>query len=230
MKFSAAAEMLPTKEAKLAMMAAPTMTETVRAVQVDPLNVEPQRNTRVQERASAQSAQREVGGQGEVWRNVAEIQAKLSSKLKTSVNAEESHSSLQLALENKELAARQERYVKALQDAGKDDTDIVGYAIAVNGKIASADVYASNGLFRKLWPRLLKSAATEAIGADEVKDVKAPAMDDVVMFLTEQKDAPEQVAKPVQGVTVSARASESAYDAETRATDGKFLHRSKLAR
>ncbi len=92
-KFSVAAEMLPTKEAKLAMMAAPSAAATGalrRAEAVFDPEAEPQqrreppRNTRVIE---GEPQQREVGGQGEVWRNVAEIQQKLSAKLKTTVKS-----------------------------------------------------------------------------------------------------------------------------------------------
>jgi hypothetical protein len=232
-KFSAAAEMLPTKEAKLAMMASPQATGAPRRGQAefDPTfepqqRAEPPRNTRIIER---EPGQREVGGQSEVWRNVAEIQKKLSLRLKKTVNSDVSQSSLQLALEHKDLAAQQERFVKALQGAGEVEDDIVGYAIAVNGKIASADVYASNALFRKLWPRLLKAAATEAISAEEVKDAKVPSPADVAAFLLQPADVKTEEVKPVAGISVTARAAETSYDAETY-RGGQLLHRSKLAR
>lgn len=236
-KFSASAEMLPTKEAKLAMLAAETGASNVGALrnrraengvpEQRTVNVEPQRQ-RANDVGSL-TEQTPMGGQSEVWRNVAAIQQKLSAKLKKSVTASVSESSLQLALENTDLAAEQERYVKALQAAGETDTDIVGYAIAVNGKIASADVYASNALFRKLWPRLLKTAATEAISADVVKDAKAPDAASVSMFLAQPADAKEEVSAPVEGISRTARNADTSYDTETTRA-GQFLHRSKLAR
>lgn len=242
-KFSASAEMLPTKEAKLAMMATASVArpsappnagiplQTGRGEQQQ-LNIDdgPPQAARQANSTASLTEQGPVGGQGEVWRNVAAIQEKLSTRLKTKVNSEVSQSSLQLALENKELAGEQERYVKALQSAGEKDDDVIGYAIAVNGKIASADVYASNALFRKLWPRLLKTAVTEAISADEVKDIKVPDKTDVNAFLAQPADVKEeQVPSPVDGITVRARAAETSYDTETT-RDGRFLHRSKLAR
>lgn len=251
-KFATSAEMLPTKEAKLAMMAAPLRDPAPTAglsARADlPLDrgaspsrgeeheqrviesAEPQQRANVIDRNRTDSLTERgpAGGQSEVWRNVAAIQEKLSMKLKKQVASEESQSSLQLALENKDLAAEQERYVKALQGAGEAESDIVGYAIAVNGKIASADVYPSNALFKKLWPRLLKTAVTEAIGAEEVKDAKAPAPADVQMFLA-RDEAKEESAAPVAGVATTARASAAAYDTETT-RGGQFLHRSKVAR
>ena len=41
--------------------------------------------------------------------------------------------------------------------AGKHK-DIVGFAFAINGRINSAEIYPSNGLFAKMWPKLLKSS------------------------------------------------------------------------
>lgn len=245
-KFATSAEMLPTKEAKFAMMAAPAADGSAsaglnitnpRTIQLHSIDREQRTyNAEPQQRAGAASNGNEsftesgpAGGQSEVWRNVAAIQEKLSAKLKTKVASETSQSSLQLALENKDLAAEQERYVKALQGAGESEADIVGYAIAVNGKIASADVYPSNALFKKLWPRLLKTAVTEAIGADEIKDAKAPAATDVELFLARAPDAKEETASPVAGFATTARAEAASYDTETT-RGGKFLHRSKVAR
>jgi hypothetical protein len=250
-KFATSAEMLPTKEAKLAMMAAPAARSQIPAAGLSARADRPldrgdirreDRDQRIvglgepQQRAETTSNSTEslterapAGGQSEVWRNVAAIQEKLSMKLKKKVASEESQSSLQLALENKDLVAEQDRYVKALQAAGEAENDIVGYAIAVNGKIASADVYPSNALFKKLWPRLLKTAVTEAIGADDVKDVKAPAKADVELFLARAPEAKEETATPVDGFATTARAEAASYDNETT-RGGKFLHRSKVAR
>ncbi|MDO9384429.1 MAG: hypothetical protein Q7T86_16375 [Hyphomicrobiaceae bacterium] len=247
-KFMTSAEMLPTKEAKLAMMAAPGASSQIPtaslSARADPRdrgvrradreqrtvdNAEPQQPAETLSNSTDSLTERgPAGGQSEVWRNVAAIQEKLSMKLKKKVASDESESSLQLALEDKDLAAEQERYVKALQAAGEAGDDIVGYAIAVNGKIASADVYPSNALFKKLWPRLLKTAVTEAIGAEDVKDVKAPAMADVELFLA-RDDAKEETDAPVAGISTTARASAASYDTETT-RGGQFLHRSKVAR
>lgn len=246
-KFSASAEMLPTKEAKFAMMAAPTTTaalartEEPRARGDRPLpqraDVDTRNVDRFQRQAEEQSREalaaslnaRPASGQGEVWRNVEVIQEKLSAKLKKSVASQESASSLQLALEDKDLAEHRERFVKALQPVGEAEGDVVGYAIAINGKIASADVYASNALFKKLWPRLLKTAVTEAISAEEVKDAKAPVTAEVAAFLAQPADVKAEQVQAVVGTSVRARADATSYDAETYRGD-TFLHRSKLAR
>jgi ARG/rhodanese/phosphatase superfamily protein len=101
--------------------------------------------------------------QGAVWQNVTVAQDKLSQNVGTRVNSAASESSLQLALENKAVQKSADEYVKALSGITEGQNDVIGYAFAINGKVNSADVYASSGLFKKLWPKLLKASAIEAI-------------------------------------------------------------------
>ena len=57
---------------------------------------------------------------------------------------------------------------------------IVGVIVAVNGKVQAVDVFESTPLFRKLWPKLLKSYALDAIAAANDKngaDQKCPLVD-----------------------------------------------------
>ena len=42
-------------------------------------------------------------------------------------------------------------------------TDVVEYALALNGQVKGADLYASPELFRSMWPKLPKSSAIEAL-------------------------------------------------------------------
>jgi hypothetical protein len=101
--------------------------------------------------------------QGEVWGKVAEAQDKLSRNVQAVVNAQSSETSLQLSLENAKLQEMREAYIKNLVKIVEGQTDVIGYAFALNGKINSADVYASSELFKKLWPKLLRASAVEAI-------------------------------------------------------------------
>ncbi|HEV7373092.1 MAG TPA: DUF6569 family protein [Pyrinomonadaceae bacterium] len=101
--------------------------------------------------------------QGEVWDKVSETQAKLSVNAEVTVTSNASASSLQLSLENKKVKEMTGNYVKKLSGIIDGKSDVIGYAFAINGKINSADVYGSSVLFRKLWPKLLKASAVEAI-------------------------------------------------------------------
>jgi ARG and Rhodanese-Phosphatase-superfamily-associated Protein domain len=100
--------------------------------------------------------------QGKVWDEVAALQEKASTYAGVRVQSTTSPSSLQLALENADLNKRLDGYIDALSKTIEGRDDVTGMAFAINGKMNSADVYADAELFRKMWPKLLRSAATEA--------------------------------------------------------------------
>lgn len=113
--------------------------------------------------------------QSEVWNKVSEAQKKLSTNTGVDVTANASGSSLQLALENSKVSATTEEYVAKLTSLIRGKSDVIGYAFAINGEINSADIYVSNHLFNKLWPRMLKAAAVEAVGESNRASADAPA-------------------------------------------------------
>jgi hypothetical protein len=123
----------------------------------------------VERRDLAQRHQRQepapLGSQSEVWQTVGRLQQELSARLAAPVESGQSRTSLQLSLENATLQTALAGYTGALEAAGADGTDIIGAVVVLGGRIASADVYPSNGLFRKMWPKLLKAAATEALAS-----------------------------------------------------------------
>ena len=106
--------------------------------------------------------------QHEVWEKVSEAQDKLSEKLGAPVRESLSETSLQLTLENEKIDERIERYMRELTSiVDKADGSVIGYAYAINGQVNGADVYASSDLFRKLWLKLLKANAVEAVAEFE---------------------------------------------------------------
>ncbi len=113
--------------------------------------------------------------QSEVWSKVSEAQKKLTANTGVDVTANASGSSLQLALENSTVAATTEEYVAKLAELTRGKTDVIGYAFAINGEINSADIYVSNHLFNKLWPKMLKAAAVEAVSESKVASANTPA-------------------------------------------------------
>jgi len=79
------------------------------------------------------------------------------------VEANASPSSLQLALESKDLAdglkqMREELAAKLLQRS-----DFIGVAYAINGKLVNAEIYGNARLFAKLRDKVLEAAVAEAV-------------------------------------------------------------------
>jgi hypothetical protein len=171
--------------------------------------------------------------QREIWKSVTEIQGKLSSNLSAPVAAARSRTSLQLALENGELERAQADYVKALQPLGEQDDDIVGYVFAVNGKLNSADIYPSNGLFRKMWPKLLRASATEALGERNGTAEPAPPVAAADSFLASPKDAPSVQKSAGPGGRIEMRESAKTLFMEAApaaAPASAWVHRNYLAK
>ena len=128
------------------------------------------------------------GQQGEVWKTVMDNQGKLTARLSAPVNAAESPTSLQLALESRELEEKIAAYEAALKAAGENRADIIGVVFVINGQVTCAEVYGSNALFRKAWPKLLNAAAVEAFGERAAKSATAPSAREIERFLARAAD------------------------------------------
>jgi len=132
---------------------------------------------------SLKMAAKYSGDQQKVWAMVDDFRTKGFSKAKVSAQqamASPSPTSLQLALENDKVKQSTQKYVQDLQKLGAEQSDVIGYAFAVNGKVNSIDVYANNALFKKMWPKLINASATEAFSeAEEGKKYTAPKVDAV---------------------------------------------------
>lgn len=110
-------------------------------------------------------AAKSAGDQRSVWSGVKKSQDRLQASLGRVVASDASATSLELTLENEDVKKRAASYVQALVGTVERHPDAIGVVLAINGEMYSADVYGSRSLFRKLWPKLLESAAIEAIAA-----------------------------------------------------------------
>jgi len=133
--------------------------------------------------------------QGEVWKEVEVAQMKLADSVGKPVAAPESKSSLQLTLEDKAVKESSEEYEKALAGVVEGKNDVIGYAFAINGKVNSADIYGSSGLFRKLWPKLIKASAVEATSEKKEGNFGMASEADVFMCVS-NADAAKPTTRP----------------------------------
>jgi hypothetical protein len=183
--------------------------------------------------ARAAYSAKEHRGQSAVWKNVAQMQERLAAKLGESVRSEVSATSLQLSLENPRLQEAIAPYLAAVSPAPDAHPDVIGYAVALNGTVMSADVYASERLFKKLWPKLLQANAIEAVAESEPGKATGPVTEqDVKSFLTAAeggKPADEAVTGQVYVMTVEGE-KQILFDTCDRARENLVIHRSVLAR
>ena len=155
--------------------------------------------------------------QGDVWKNVAVAQDKLSQNVGTRVNSAESESSLQLAVENPKVQQTADSYVKGLSHIVYTKRSVIGYVFAINGKVNSADVYASSTLFIKLWPKLLRASAIEAVSELRSGQKSEPVTQENARKFLSDSEAPAPSEQEVTGrVKLVTRENKESVFFETR--------------
>ncbi|KAB2918339.1 MAG: hypothetical protein F9K29_08335 [Hyphomicrobiaceae bacterium] len=219
MRFSSAQEAMPSRSALLA-MAAP------------PAEPQPQPGDG-RARVAAPEPNDVANKQRKVWEQVTSTQNKLAGGLNAQVAAPQSATSLQLTLENEKLKEARAAYTAALEALGKKDDDVVGYVVAINGKISTANLYPSNALFRKMWSKQLAASVTEAIG-EKLQAPQAaappPPPPKVSEFLAEAERGKPHERAVAADVRVETRDADRALYNEARSPKGKWIHRSYLAK
>jgi len=114
-------------------------------------------------------AAKQAKSQQAVWEAVAAEQEKLSRGIGKSVRKPASATSLQLSLEDADVEKQIQEYRRVLLPLGRREKNAIGFAYAINGRFNSADIYGDPGLFQKLWPKLVESAACEALSMRDEK-------------------------------------------------------------
>jgi hypothetical protein len=222
-QFSTAAAAVPSREMKLAMKAPLPVAAPDGGASADP--------TRLHGTAAGETGIR----QQRVWDGVRKTQTMLTGSLGAQVRSLQSASSLQLALENEKLMQAQSGYIDALKPAGESADDIVGFVFVVNGAVNSADVYPSNGLFRKMWAKLLTASVIEAIGHRGEAAATPPDIAAVTAFLAAAESGKSSQTTLNAGVRLETREAATAYLFETvraasPAAPESWVHRNYLAK
>lgn len=127
--------------------------------------------------------------QQEVWQTVGQTQRLLGKNLRTSVTSNVSSSSFQLTLEETPVKEKVEESLNKLISIINHHPDAIGYVFVVNNKILTSDIYFSQSLFKKLWPKLLKAAILETL-LHQGTEITLPqvTIDDVKQFLDNENN------------------------------------------
>lgn len=176
------------------------------------------------------AAKRDVS-QARVWGEVGVAQEKLSASVAVPVQSARSQSSLQLALENDKVQASATDYVEKLSSIVEGQNDVIGFVFAINGKLNSADVYGATWIFSPFWPRLLKTAAIEAVAERTSAEKWEPvSIASAAEFLTASEQGAETINEVTKRTHMLQRESEKSLFFETRdmAHNGLWIHRNYL--
>jgi hypothetical protein len=154
------------------------------------------------------------GAQDKVWDEVAKSNSKIGNESESGNFAATYFSS--------EITEDLEPYIEKLKPVS-EAKQIVGVAVAVNGKMLSVDVFESTPLFKKFWPKLLKSFALDAVAAKIEKGTEgtqtAVTIEDCVAFMKDVETSKAEMDEVADDHKVVTRESPiglsfSYYDAQ----------------
>jgi hypothetical protein len=151
----------------------------------------------------------------------------------TAVTSHASPTSLQLTLENKNVKDSSAAYVKQLASIIAGKQNVIGYVFAINGQLNSADIYASNALFAKLWPKLLEASAVEAFAELDESEKFEPIKDETAKAFLRAAESGKAEIKTLQPRTrMVKRETEKNvfFEARDRARNDAWVHRNYLAK
>ena len=122
-------------------------------------------------------------------------------------------------------------YTRALSGILRNKSDVIGYVFAINGAVNSADVYASRALFVKLWPKLLKASAVEAIAELQQGLEAKPVSDETVQEFLVQSEQPKASTKDVNGrvrLVTKEDDKNAFYETQDRTQKAGWVHRNYI--
>lgn len=158
--------------------------------------------------------------QGDVWKEV----ATKNVERKTS-NSTDTYRTVAKQQSDGTLKTWEKKVTDALAKVPAADRDrMIGYVIALDGKVATVDMFQSPALFKKLEGKLLKSYMTEAVDVPATKDAKPPSPADVKTFMADADKAASQRSYETKAaktkIQKGVRANKSTVDFDAGTVEG----------
>lgn len=154
--------------------------------------------------------QASYAAQRDVWNEVA-----AKNQLRKTTNSSDTYRAVAKQQSDGTLATMEKQVEAALAKIpAADRTRMIGYAVALNGAVATVDLFGSPALFQKLETKLLRSYLTEAIDVTAKKDAKPPSAADVKAFMADADKAAEKKSYDNDAAETMVNSGERAYKAK----------------
>lgn len=141
-----------------------------------------------------------------VWDEVHSKNAKL--KTESSTDTYRKIASEQSSGKIEDAAKRVEAAVAKLPDDVRGK--VIGFAVSVNGEVATVDMFQSHALFTKLEDKLVRSYVTEAIDVKAKKDAKPPKAAEVKTFMADADKAEKERSYDTKAAATISKKGKSA--------------------
>jgi hypothetical protein len=160
--------------------------------------------------------------QESIWKDVGGLQSGLTHALNDSVTRNASPTSLELALEHPSLAIERRRFEQDLLPIASDNPHANGAICVMDGRIIGGDIYGSHTLFVAMWPKLLRSLATESLLAplSNLTPDAPRSTDDILNYLDATDRGKMAQTQINERTTIEVTESETSYKFVTR--DSKY--------
>jgi hypothetical protein len=183
-------------------------------------------NTKMLSSKELKMASRYEKDQSAVWQKVSEEQEELKKNVSSikgqdvEVKSSDSETSLQLTLENKDLADVVKEYRNNLSGLNHSPANTIGYAYAINGKLYGIDLYSDTALFHSVSQKLIEAMVVEAI-SDLKSDSSFTTTDaaGIAGYLSEFDKPAAKVTKINSSTSLEVSETEKAVKFETKLTD-----------
>lgn len=168
--------------------------------------------------------------QDKVWEEGRKANAKLlvADSAGGGGSLSQSGASYVLTTEDPAVAKKTLEYTEAFGRILEGKEDVVGFAFAVSGAPSTLEIYSGPKLFEKLWPKLLKGAALEAISKKTdktpAKQVTAEDLKALLAQASEGKTSRRELSADVVMETIEGTRA-ATFDTQVK---GEFLHRQIL--
>ncbi len=132
--------------------------------------------------------QASYSNQQEVWNEVA-----IKNELRQTTSSTDTYRKIATQQSDGTLATQHEKLAAALARIPRADrARMIGYVVAINGNVATVDMFGSPGLFRKLEGKLVKSYITEAVDVTPVANVAPPSAKAIQVFMSDADSVSEE--------------------------------------
>lgn len=172
-----------------------------------------------------------VRGKAQHERNQSAVWSQVDSSL-GKLKTENATKTYQANLNSPKVKQSVEAYVKGIEKQFPMDR-AVGVAVAVNGKMVWMDRFANNQMFRKYWPKMVRSYALEAMQAMEWMPTPKPPTYDEAMRYAAARDGKmtHEAEDGVWKLTKIDGKGHIIYELEDSSSKGTpVIHASKMAK
>lgn len=156
--------------------------------------------------------------QSQVWAEVS-----VMNNVRNTQNATDTYRAIAQQQSNGSIAKQEKRLDGALQKISAEERKrMVGFVVAIDGKVVTVDMFGSNRLFAKLQAKLVKSYLTESLDVTVTATNAPPTAQTVKMFMGDSAKAKVETKLETGASTTSVQRGASSASSSVDTSQGNL--------